>query len=86
LARSITLEVTPEESEKLSLASQDGVVALALRGTGDATEAQTAGSNKYDLLSVAANRKRPVVGSKPVARDKFEVEVIHGSNRKVVEF
>jgi pilus assembly protein CpaB len=87
LARSITLEVSPEESEKLSLASQDGVVVLALRGTGDATEAKTAGSNKYDLLSVAAARKRPViVGSKPRAPDKFQVEVIHGSNRKVVEF
>jgi pilus assembly protein CpaB len=88
LARSITLEVTPEESEKLSLASQDGVVVLALRGTGDASETQTAGSNKYDLLSVAAaTRKRAaVVGSKPIPQNKFQVEVIHGSNRKVVEF
>jgi pilus assembly protein CpaB len=87
LARSITLEVSPEESEKLSLASQDGVVVLALRGTGDGSEANTAGSNKYDLLSVAAApRKRAVVGGKPVPQDKFQVEVIHGSNRKVVEF
>jgi pilus assembly protein CpaB len=86
LARSITLEVSPEESEKLSLASQDGVVVLSLRGTGDAAEANTAGSNKYDLLSVAAARKRAIVGSKPIAPDKFQVEVIHGSNRKVVEF
>jgi pilus assembly protein CpaB len=86
LARSITLEVSPEESEKLSLASQEGNVVLALRGTGDDSEAKTAGSNKYDLLSVAAARKRAaVVGGKP-APDKFQVEVIQGSNRKVVEF
>jgi pilus assembly protein CpaB len=87
LARSITLEVSPEESEKLSLASQEGSVVLALRGTGDDSEAKTAGSNKYDLLSVAAARRRaPVVGGKAIAPDKFQVEVIHGSNRKVVEF
>src|SRR5215213_11289893 len=35
LARSITLEVTPEEAERLSLASQEGQIALALRGLGD---------------------------------------------------
>jgi pilus assembly protein CpaB len=86
LARSITLEVTPEESEKLSLASQEGSIVLALRGTGDDAEPKTTGSNKYDLLSVAAVRKRPLSGAKPVSQDKFQVEVIHGSNRKVVEF
>jgi pilus assembly protein CpaB len=86
LARSITLEVTPEESEKLSLASQEGSVVLALRGIGDDAESKTTGSNKYDLLSVAAVRKRPLSGAKPVPGDKFQVEVIHGSNRKVVEF
>src|SRR4030095_1207427 len=31
LARSITLEVTPEEAEKLSLASQEGQIVLAFR-------------------------------------------------------
>jgi pilus assembly protein CpaB len=86
LARSITLEVTPEESEKLSLASQEGSIVLALRGIGDDAEPKTAGSNKYDLLSVAAVRKRPLSGSKAAPPDKFQVEVIHGSNRKVVEF
>ena len=34
LARSITLEVTPDEAEKLSLASQEGQIVLALRGLG----------------------------------------------------
>jgi pilus assembly protein CpaB len=86
LARSITLEVTPEESEKLSLASQEGSIVLALRGIGDDAEPKTTGSNKYDLLSVAAVRKRPLSGAKIAPQDKFQVEVIHGSNRKVVEF
>jgi pilus assembly protein CpaB len=87
VARSITVEVTPEESEKLSLASQEGQIVLALRGTGDATDAKTAGSNKRDLLAVAApvrkGGSRPVVAQAP---DKYRVEVLHGSDRKVVEF
>jgi pilus assembly protein CpaB len=86
VARSITLEVSPEESEKLSLASQEGQIVLALRGAGDDTDAKTNGSNKRDLLSVAVVRK---AGSRPVAAqapDKYRVEVIQGADRKVVEF
>ena len=44
LARSITLEVTPEEAEKLSLASQEGQIVLALRGLGDDATTMTIGS------------------------------------------
>ena len=87
LARSITLEVTPEEAEKLSLATSEGQIVLALRGLGDDAQATTIGSNKRDLLSLAAApRKTPggtVVQAPP---DKFRVEVIMGSNRNVVEF
>lgn len=87
VARSITVEVTPEESEKLSLATQEGQIVLALRSTGDDTDAKTAGSNKRDLLAVAAPISKG--GSRPVAAqapDKYRVEVLHGSDRKVVEF
>jgi pilus assembly protein CpaB len=87
VARSITVEVTPEESEKLSLATQEGQIVLALRSTGDDTDAKTAGSNKRDLLAVAAPVRKG--GSRPVAAqapDKYRVEVLHGSDRKVVEF
>src|SRR5919106_2999820 len=87
LARSITLEVTPEEAEKLSLASQEGQIVLALRGLGDDKETITIGSNKRDLLALAAATRK--VSGGPVAQpapDKYRVEVIHGSNRNVVEF
>jgi pilus assembly protein CpaB len=87
VARSITVEVTPEESEKLSLATQEGQIVLALRSTGDDADAKTAGSNKRDLLAVAAPVRK--IGSRPVAAqapDKYRVEVLHGSDRKVVEF
>jgi pilus assembly protein CpaB len=88
VARSITLEVSPEESEKLSLASQEGQIVLALRATGDDREAQTVGSNKRDLLSVAMAPKKTTSASRPAAPapDKYKVEVIQGNNRKVVEF
>ena len=87
VARSITLEVSPEEAEKLSLASQEGQIVLALRATGDVSEAKTIGSNKRDLLSVAmAPKKTPAVGRQVAPPDKYQVEVIQGNNRKVVEF
>lgn len=87
LARSITLELTPEETEKLTLASSEGQIVLALRGLGDEAETKTIGSNKRDLLSLAAATPKKG-GSGPVVPppDKYRVEVIHGSNRNVVEF
>ncbi|MBM2802482.1 MAG: Flp pilus assembly protein CpaB [Deltaproteobacteria bacterium] len=88
IARSITLELTPEESEKLTLASSEGQIVMALRGLGDDTETKTIGSNKRDLLALAAAPGRKSTGGvAPVAPpDKYKVEVIHGSNRTVVEF
>jgi pilus assembly protein CpaB len=87
LARSITLEVTPEEAEKLSLASSEGQIVLALRGLGDDAQTTTIGSNKRDLLSLAAAPRKTAAGTVvQAAPDKYQVEVIMGSNRKVVEF
>jgi pilus assembly protein CpaB len=86
LARSITLEVTPEEAEKLSLASSEGQIALALRGLGDDAQLSTIGSNKRDLLAIAAVPHKAGGPTPPPPPDKYRVEVIHGSNRNVVEF
>jgi pilus assembly protein CpaB len=86
LARSITLEVTPEEAEKLSLASQEGQIVLALRGLGDEKPIVTIGSNKRDLLSLAAAPQKTSGARTVPPPDKYRVEVIHGSNRNVVEF
>ncbi len=88
LARSITLELTPEEVEKLTLASSEGQIAMALRGLGDDAETRTIGSNKRDLLALASTAPKPGSGG-PVTQpppDKYRVEVIHGSTRNVVEF
>lgn len=85
LARSITLEVTPEDAEKLSLASQEGQIVLALRGLGDDAQTVTSGSRKGDLLAVAAVKKG-TPGTVVRAPEKYRVEVIQGHDRKVVEF
>lgn len=41
VARTVTLEVTPKQAEKLALAESMGSLSLALRGTGDETPAYT---------------------------------------------
>lgn len=88
LARSITLEVTPEEAERLSLASTEGQITMTLRGLGDDASVTTIGANKRDLLALAAAPVRKGAAAAPavVAPQKYRVEVIHGSNRNVVEF
>jgi pilus assembly protein CpaB len=89
VARSITLEVSPEEAEKLSLAYQEGPIVLALRGVGDETEPKTIGRTKNDLLALGVRKTSGPARLRAVAQqapDKYKVEVIHGSNRNVVEF
>jgi pilus assembly protein CpaB len=87
LARSITLEVTPEEAERLSLAATEGQITMALRGLGDDNSVATIGANKRDLLAMAAAPARKSSNAPvAVAPEKYKVEVIHGSNRNVVEF
>jgi pilus assembly protein CpaB len=86
VAHSITLEVTPEEAEKLSLASLEGQIILTLRALGDDTVAQTRGSNKHDLLSTVAPVKGPLTRRVAAPPEKYRVEVIHGSERKTLDF
>lgn len=82
VARSITLEVKPNEAEKLSLATIEGKIILALRGTGDEKQVYTAGSRRGDLLSITAP---PKPRARPSIR-KHSVEVYMGSARSVHQF
>jgi len=88
LARSITLEVTPEEAERLSLAASEGQITMTLRGLGDDASVATRGANKRDLLAMAAAPVARKGSNAPAvaAPEKYRVEVIHGSTRNVVEF
>ena len=49
--RAVTLQVTPEQAEKLALASSEGRLQLVMRNSVDQADEQTAGANKRSLLS-----------------------------------
>ena len=89
LARSITLELTPEESEKLSLASLEGNIILALRPPGEDGLVKTRGSTKSDLLAMPAAKpakRRQQAAKKPAAQEKDKVEVYLGNKKSVLQF
>ncbi len=49
--RAVTLQVTPEQAEKLALASSEGRLQLVMRNSTDQADEQTAGANKRSLLT-----------------------------------
>ena len=83
VARSITLEVTPDEAERLSLVQLEGQTILALRPVGDQKLVHTRGSTTRDILAVAASTPRK---NGAVAPEKHRVEVYLGNKRSVAEF
>lgn len=50
-ATTVTLAVTPEESERLAIAMNTGAIQLVLRGYGDPDSVRTKGANSSDVLS-----------------------------------
>ncbi|MDT3708248.1 MAG: Flp pilus assembly protein CpaB [Thiobacillus sp.] len=101
VVNAVTLEVTPEEAEKIDLARSVGNLSLVLRNQVDTENAQTNGIRKDELLhgiseplQVAAARpartlaKRSSPRAKVVAeRDPGQtVEVIKGLNRSDMAF
>lgn len=57
----ITLLVTPEQAERLTLASSEGRIQLALRNTLDATEVRTPGMQAATLMGRGTRAAAPVV-------------------------
>ena len=49
--RAVTLQVTPEQAEKLALASSEGRLQLVMRNSVDQSDEQTPGANKATLLA-----------------------------------
>jgi len=76
----ITLEVTPEEAEKLALATSEGKIQLALRNFVDTKDVITRGSTISTLLSSYRGRDLSKVTSTPlVTSESFSVTLIKGS-------
>jgi pilus assembly protein CpaB len=54
-AATITLEVTPEEAERLAVATSQGSIQLVLRGYGDPDSIDTKGATSHDVMSQLRN-------------------------------
>ena len=76
----VTLEVSPEQGERLALAAQEGRISLVLRGQGDQQLVETLGADANKLFGRPA---APAVSAKvyPAART---VEMIRGLDRAPV--
>ncbi|RMH06224.1 MAG: Flp pilus assembly protein CpaB [Nitrospirae bacterium] len=78
----MTLEVTPEEAEKLALASTRGRLRLALRSSQNPEKVLTRGATAYSLLG----SYRPSRKSRAHSAKKHVVEVIKGSSATKQKF
>ncbi len=95
----ITLEVTPEEAEKLALSATEGKLQLALRNFTDTDDVLTKGinipsllasySDKGTVIQAKANSPRGIQAKKqpnPQKSAAFAVEVIRGGKLSTVKF
>lgn len=98
----VTLSVTPEEAEKLALASNDGVIQLVLRNFMDSDNVVTLGATKARVLAAfrpggpsqerseprekGSLRRKSRAPVLPVAKKTFTVEVIKGNKRSEEKF
>jgi pilus assembly protein CpaB len=99
VVNAVTLEVTPDQAEKLDLARSIGQLSLVLRNQLDKNMVPTDGARRAELLKVVAAPRpevkpqpgkpvaRPRVAATPVEKkaDKEKVEVIKGVHKSSVE-
>jgi pilus assembly protein CpaB len=70
--KAVTLQVTPEQAEKLALASTEGKLQLVMRNQIDQGDEQTPGVNKRNLLSGERAIQAPEAGSLKSEQPKTE--------------
>ena len=74
VVNAVTLEVTPEQAEKIDLARSIGDLSLVLRNQSDLTELSTEGITKDELLEfkeepkIKADNEKPIIVKKAVRR------------------
>lgn len=99
VVNAVTLEVTPEQAERLDLARSVGTLSLVLRNQMDSDDARTAGARKRDLFQAAPapapkpsvakaayRPKRVAVTQVTVKPEKHKVEMIKGMHKSDIEF
>jgi len=72
--KAVTLQVTPEQAEKLALSATEGKLQLVMRNQIDQGDEQTPGVNKRSLLSGEAAMKAPEPGSLKSEQPKQEAK------------
>lgn len=70
-ATTVTLGVTPEESERLAIAMNTGAIQLVLRGYGDPDSVRTKGATSSDILSQLKGTGSVIPASSPAARPRI---------------
>jgi hypothetical protein len=89
----VTLLVTPEEAERLALASREGTLRLAMRNYNDDKIVLTSGTDVQGVLRAFSSVPAPVVqvkhwsGIAAPAPRPFEIEIMrNGQTREAVGF
>jgi pilus assembly protein CpaB len=88
----VTLELAPEQAERLDLARSIGSLSLVLRNQLDKTRTATTGARSADLLSTARVQPKAVKPVSPSAKPalpaeaKPRLEMIKGVHKSSVEF
>ena len=77
--KAVTLQVTPEEAEKLALASAEGKLQLVMRNQIDQGDEQTQGVNKRKLLTGDAATPAPEPGALKSEQPKSEAKPVRRS-------
>jgi pilus assembly protein CpaB len=81
----VTLEVTPEQGERLALAAQEGRISLVVRGHGDTILVETLGAGTSALFGEPKQAILPAPPAAPkVAPPARTVEMIRGLERAPV--
>src|SRR4029078_10507649 len=78
--KAVTLQVTPEQAEKLALASTEGKVQLVMRNQVDQGDEQTQGVNKRNLLGGESAQPIPEPGALKSEQPKQEARPIRRSS------
>jgi pilus assembly protein CpaB len=74
--KAVTLQVTPEQAEKLALASTEGRLQLVMRSQIDQGDEQTPGVNKRNLLGGDSAKPQPEPGSLKSEQPKSEAKPV----------
>jgi pilus assembly protein CpaB len=84
----VTLLVTPEEAEELTLAATEGRIQLALRNTLDTQEVETDGRRITSLVAGRPRTPRPIAAPVPARPTDPEqvIESYEGGNRTLLKF